>query len=203
MFTYAKAAEKVVNLAEIDWQGKQELKETCLYGMEMLIALLSNCFLVILVGVISGTLVEVLIYTVGWGSLRILAGGRHAKNHLYCILTYLAVMFLVICVGKYIAMFKYASIIILLMMLIGTLLNGLYAGSQKENKKEILRSKKKTWMVLAIECLSVCFLLWHSGSEIQVVYGLSIFSGAVLAESLFLLPKRSCKSNMEMQLIKS
>ncbi len=189
MFTYAKAAEKVVNLAEIDWQGKQELKETCLYGMEMLIALLSNCFLVILVGVISGTLVEVLIYTVGWGSLRILAGGRHGKNHLYCILTYLAVMFLVICVGKYIAIFKYASIMILLMMFISTLFNGLYAGNQKESKKEILRSKKKTLMVLAIECLSVCFLLWNSGSEIQVVYGLSIFAGAVLAESLFLLPK--------------
>ena len=143
MFTYAKAAEKVVNLAEIDWQGKQELKETCLYGMEMLIALLSNCFLVILVGVISGTLVEVLIYTVGWGSLRILAGGRHGKNHLYCILTYLAVMFLVICVGKYIAIFKYASIMILLMMFISTLFNGLYAGNQKESKKRNIKKQKE------------------------------------------------------------
>ena len=82
MFTYAKAAEKVVDLAEIDWQGRQELRETCLYGMEMLIALINNCFLVILVGVISGKLMEVLIYTVAWGSLRLFAGGRHGKNHL-------------------------------------------------------------------------------------------------------------------------
>ncbi len=188
MFTYGMLAEKLINLTDIDWQGKEEQRNTCRYGLEMLIALIANCMLMILIGVVSGRQKEMFIYLFAWGSLRLFAGGRHAKNHMQCITSFTAVMLLVIYAGRYLAVYEEVKIIILAFMLAGLVINAVYAGRHKEDKEKAAKSKKETLIVLGIEVLLVCYFMNDRYIGTQIPYYLTIFSGAVMAESFFLLP---------------
>lgn len=188
MFTYEMLAEQLINLVDIDWSGRDAQRNTCQYGLEILIAFVVNCVILLLIGAVSGKIKEIVIYVFAWGSLRLLAGGRHAKNHLFCIVYFIAVMFLVIYAAGYLVTLEDAKIMIPIFMLIGLAVNGVYAGRNKKNQKKAYKSKKATLIVCGIEYLVICFLVGKYFDRNQILYYLAIFSGAVLAESLFLLP---------------
>ncbi len=188
MLTYKRLAEKFINLTDIDWNGRDEQRNTCVYGLEMLIAFVVNCMLLLLAGIVTGQMKEIMIYTFAWGSLRLFAGGGHARNHLYCIVYFVAVMYLVIKISGYLAVSENVEVIILLFMLAGFVMNWAFAGKQKESPEDTMKYKKRALMVWAIEYLVIVFILKNYAREMELFYELVIFSGAVVAESLFLLP---------------
>lgn len=197
MFTYETLAEKLIDLTGIDWQEREDQRNTCRYGLEMLTAFLANCFLLFFLGIFSGMLREVCIYLAAWGSLRLFAGGRHAKNHLNCIVSFTTVMLLVIWSGQYLVTFAQVKAVILVCMIIGFVVNGIYAGGYRKDKKEMVKNKKRTLIVWCIQFLAILSFFCQKPLRMQVLYEMFLVSGAVLAESFFLLPKVNKKNSQE------
>ena len=71
------------------------------YGFELLIALLSTTFAIVLISVFINKFVETILYLVGFFSVRVICGGYHAKHHYSCFITtissYLLFLLLNIC----------------------------------------------------------------------------------------------------------
>ncbi|MDE6433095.1 MAG: accessory gene regulator B family protein [Lachnospiraceae bacterium] len=188
MITYNMLADRLISIADIDWRGREDQRNTCCYGLEMLLAFVVNCILVFLLGVVLRRLKEIFIYSVVWGSLRLSAGGRHADNHLRCIITYIASMLLVIYGGEYLAVNHNINIWIIFGMFAGFVVNAVYAGRHKKSSEEQKRNKKKTLMAWGAHFLFICYSMSRQMNGIQIKYNVFIILGAVLAESFFLLP---------------
>ena len=71
------------------------------YGFELLIALLSTTFAIVLISLFINKFVETILYLVGFFSVRVICGGYHAKHHYSCFITtissYLLFLLLNIC----------------------------------------------------------------------------------------------------------
>ncbi len=190
MFSYTELAEKLISLAGIDWHGRENQRSACRYGLETLIALVVNFTIVLTVGFLLGIMKEVLVYLFAWGGLRLFAGGKHAENHRSCITTYTITMLVVIYGCRYLSINYDLTWMEISFMLIGLVMNAVYAGNHKKDKREAVRFKLTATAILVTELIFLCILsgsrLAAAGSELQTI--LSVFAGAVLAESVFLLP---------------
>lgn len=190
MFSYEMLADRLIDAANIDWNGRESQRNSCRYGMEMLISMVINFGLVLITGLLLGILKEVLIYLLAWGSLRIYSGGRHAANHRNCITLYISVMVIVIFLCRYLTArvdLRYAEIAVFTVALI---INILYAGNTKSDQRIKIKNKRITLMVLLLQFVFVLIgnTVELSGDRLYQQYLVSVIAGAVLAESLFLIP---------------
>lgn len=198
MFSYETLADKLINMADVDWTGRENLKNTCRYGMEMFIAMVVNFGIVLAIGLALDIMKEVLIYLFAWGSLRVFSGGRHASNHRSCIIIFTLTMLIIIYGCKYLTINFELRNVEIAVMITAFIINGLFAGNHKTNKQKAVRYKSITMLVLIIQLVILCIGngILLTGVEVNLQYLLSVFTGAVLAESIFLIPFPFSKKNM-------
>lgn len=189
MSSYEVLADKLIDLANVDWRGRESQRNTCRYGMEMLISLIVNFGLTLIIGLLLGIFKEVLIYLLAWGSLRLFSGGRHAANHLNCISIFITVMVLVIFISKFLVVRIDIRNIEIAVFIVAFILNSLYAGNQKTDPRRKIKNKKITIMILIIQFVIVIIgSIMQFRTSINQLHLVAVITGAVLAESLFLIP---------------
>lgn len=190
MISYEIMADKLIDVADVDWNGRESLRNSCRYGMEILISMVVNYGLVLLAGLLLGILKEVVIYLFAWGSLRFFSGGRHAANHRRCIIIYMSVMVFVILMCRYLTVRVDLKIYEIAAFIVAFILNVLYAGDQKANQRRSIKNKKiaLTILILQFVLVMVGTTLQLPDNSIYLQYLASIITGAALAESLFQIP---------------
>jgi accessory gene regulator B len=195
MFSYDMLADKLIDLANIDWSGRESQRNSCRYGLEMLIATIVNFVLVIITGSLLGILKEAFIYLIAWGSLRLFSGGSHARNHRNCIITFIAVMLVVIYTCKYLLAGVNAGYYEIAALTIAFILNAIYAGNQKRDLGKRKKNKRISLIILTTYLLIVVLgNTVFSANSADHRYMLSVMTGAILAESLFLIPIKKAES---------
>lgn len=176
MNSYVNLADKLIDFANVDWSGRESQRNSCRYGVEMLISVIVNFGLVLITGLLLGIIKEVLIYLIAWGSLRLFSGGRHATNHRNCIILYITVMVITIFTCKYGVANVDTKNLEVVMFAVAFIINILYAGREQTKLERKNKFKYITLMVLAIQ-----FVIVMTGNT-------SIITGAVVAQSMFVIP---------------
>lgn len=164
------------------------------YAMELALTTLFQGLLILSLSFVFHVTTESLIYVVTFSSLRLFAGGIHAKTHFRCALFYNIVHFLSIYFILQIKSDTLAGWILLFSSVIAVVLVFQYAPVASRNKPlsqgEILKYRKISRLIILIQCSLACisytYLHYHGHIE-RIAYPLLI-GLAYLNESITLLP---------------
>lgn len=162
---------------------KEEEKEICQYGYEILLSTFLGYTIVLLLSLLFGNLIEGLVFLFVFVLTRMYTGGYHAKTYLTCNIclacTYLLYMGMV-----YILKYSHGSNILLLLMLTVYCLCTIWF-TPIENPNKVLTEKKKKkvrkisqilmtiWSILAIS-------LMFFNNEIGIMIIVTVFIVAIL-----------------------
>lgn len=70
------------------------------YGFELLVSTLVNVFVLIIIGIVTNSELQAVMYCIGFVVLRMFAGGYHATTHLRCILIFNSSFLIVVIFDK-------------------------------------------------------------------------------------------------------
>lgn len=82
------------------------------YGFETFLASLINIVTVLIIGAISGRFIHTLLFLITYSSVRQFSGGYHAKNHIRCFITFMAIYISTLVFSAYIGVSKNNFIIV-------------------------------------------------------------------------------------------
>ena len=170
----------------------QDKFEIYKYGFELLISSLIGISLILIIGYLSNTFFDSLVFLVCFILLRQCTGGYHSKTYLSCNLSFITVYLIFIYYRNYI-MFSYEGLII--SVIISLLIIFLLAPMEHKNKK--MNKEKKTLHKITSRIISFVFLLIT-----LVLYFLKnptylVFSYVLLSTSVLLLMGRKGGSWLE------
>lgn len=70
---------------------REEGKEIIVYGLDALLSTLANLVVIIVLGLLLGQFVQTVVFLVSFASLRVFAGGYHARTRLGCTATFIII----------------------------------------------------------------------------------------------------------------
>ena len=165
MTMYREAAERIVDIYDINWEKNMRMKEACICSVENIIANAVNISLVFLITTALGILTESLIFIVTFAAIRFYSGGAHAKNYTKCLLTYLCLLLVSVSTAKLLIVIqdnKVINIICIISMVIATIINYKYAATQIFLGEYISSYRKKAcgiFIILYIFMITLCILI--------------------------------------------
>ena len=149
----------------------EEEKEVCAYGMELIISGIISVALVIIIGLITGSIWYAVVYNIMMIVIRLYTGGYQQRNHICSAITYITHVGCNVCYcGTYmisllmlrIQMYVRGTIITWLIALAGYLIIVLNAPLEHHNKKLTMEQKEKYMIVsavLGIASMLISFIL--------------------------------------------
>ena len=132
----------------------QDKFEIYKYGFELLISSLIGISLILIIGLLSNTFSDSLIFLICFILLRQCTGGYHSKTYLSCNLSFMSVYLIFIYYRNYIA-FSYEEILIIVITSIVIIF--LLAPMEHKNKK--MNKEKKSFHKITSRIISFTFLL--------------------------------------------
>lgn len=199
MAGYRGIAEKVVEVYDFDWQNNTKMKEACICSVEGVIANIFNLSLVLLTAAVLKILQEAVIFMLAFATLRLYAGGAHAKNYVRCVSTYLCVLLASVSCAKYGASIQggWTAAVCGFSMLAAAIINYKYAARQQCLGERTIVYRKmfcRIFMFICIFMTAVCCLYFNTASShiretFQKVILLLAF--AMLAQSIALWTGRN------------
>lgn len=173
---------------------KEEDIEVYYYGLQLLIATLFKCLGILIIAAFTGLVKEAVVFIIFFSSLRIQAGGYHAKTVLNCFIGTIILISISIILVKILSM-AYQPYYILISMVASIALVFLYAPSESENKpltkeEEIIYRQKSLQTVIIG---NIIILILMAFSDKSIYFGV-IASTGFLLESLTLIHPRKRKS---------
>ncbi|WP_353093125.1 accessory gene regulator B family protein [Tissierella praeacuta] len=176
---------------------KEDDMEVYYYGLQLLIATLFKCLGILIIAAFTGIVKETVVFIIFFSSLRIQAGGYHAKTVLNCFIGTIILISISIILVKILFM-AYQPYYILISMVASIALVFLYAPSESENKpltkeEEIIYRRKSLQTVIIG---NIIILILMAFSDKSIYFGV-IASTGFLLESLTLIHpcKRKSKTN--------
>jgi len=178
-FTLKKLYEKsIINEEDMEIYG---------YGLKLLISTIFKVLGFLAVGIFTGLLKETIIFILFFSSLRIQAGGYHAKTVIGCFLGTLVLIFTSIVLVKILPV-DYTTYFILITLVVSNLLIFIYAPLENKNKpftdEEKVVYKHRSILVAIIGSF---IILASIGLGQKFVYLGTIASASFLLESLTLI----------------
>ena len=186
MYENHKWSDTLIELTDTNWEGQEEKREICRNGLEMLLGVIFTGAFLLLIGTLMDMKTEVAIYITAWSLLRIASGGKISNivnDTIYFIIAALAV----ICSGRRVVQIQEIKMVILLFMVVGFVINLLYAGKRQNEKKFWNIRKMGTLIVWTLEFLIICNLLNEKAINIEDMNHLFIIAAAVCLESMFMV----------------
>jgi accessory gene regulator B len=167
---------------------KPEDTEAYAYGLEILYSTILNSAAVLLIAVITGELIAVAVYMAAFLTLRINAGGYHAKTHLGCISILAAVLLIFTAVIKLLpdAAFPYAAAAVMAAAAVPVFI---FAPVEHPNhplrEKAVKRLRKTTLIFLSVWTI-LCFVFIFFAPELSfyAACGALTAAGALTAEKM-------------------
>lgn len=126
-------------------------KEIYEYGVELLISTLVNLFIIILIGVLSGQIIECIIFFCVFCLMRFLCGGFHAESYLKCTLLFTSILLSVLLINHMLYNISYHYWII--MYLFSAFIIGFLSPIDNPNKLLTNEEKHKFKIYSIIETL--------------------------------------------------
>ena len=189
--------------------NKNDEKKTSIevyrYGVEVLLSISINTLLILILGWILNIFIEIAIFMLAFGLLRVLAGGYHAKTHLSCFLIYISTAVPTILFIRYFQMPLFQQLLFIeLLCLVSLFLVYKFAPVDSKNRpmshKEIFVYRTRSRGFITIFSISVVFACLFFPS---IIYYVTISAGAVFIESITLLPKFNKKEDVKNEKTKS
>lgn len=149
MALYRVSAEKLVNTYDFDWKDNLRMKEVCICSVESFLANMMNTVLLVVCAIITGLWKEMAIYILTFATIRVYAGGVHAKDYIRCIISYVTIMLACIGCVKYCipsARF-YVCAILLVSVFFSGWINWKYAAKQKNCGTKRTAYRKRALMM--------------------------------------------------------
>ncbi|WP_312693504.1 accessory gene regulator ArgB-like protein [Caproiciproducens sp.] len=171
-----KASSKGGLIAEKD-------EEIYLFGIETALLKLIHFSTMLIIGLCAGKLLETFVFIVSYSTLRVYAGGYHAKTRLRCYgISWLLILFVLLftefCPNQI------AFVVSILVSLPSYFIIFLLAPVDNINKPlddtEIHHYKIKARIVLSVELIISMIFLFTYLIQISLIVSLSIFSVAIM-----------------------
>lgn len=167
----------------------EEEKSDFLYGIEISLLFIFDVLSLILIGAITGHLLEIFFFTMGFTPLKVHAGGYHAKTPLQCVLIYIIVVYLSIVVTQSFMNSIIFQICILAGLVISSIILIKFAPAESINKPLCQEQKRHnrtcTFLTFSIQCMLIIMaLIFHTMN-----YYMFLFIIGIVAESVSLLIK--------------
>lgn len=83
-----KVAGHTADLLSTNQIIRDDDKEIYAYGIEVILSTVINLVVIVAIGILMGRFAETAIFILAFASLRVYAGGYHARTHLGCIATF-------------------------------------------------------------------------------------------------------------------
>jgi accessory gene regulator B len=165
----------------------EEKKNVYAYGFELLISTILNALGVLIVALIMENLAGALLFSLAFISLRITAGGYHAKKYLSCFLIFIIVFILFTILIDFIDG-AYSLHYVIFSCLISSSLVWLFSPVEAKNKplgeKQKERLKKRSLITMSIiMALTMTYIFLP---DLPLIY-LEYFMSGALAASLSLV----------------
>lgn len=200
---YRKISQKLVQAYPCDWDKNLRMKETCICSVEIACSTIMNLFIITLLACFLSKKVEVAVFFIVYGIMRLYAGGTHAASHLKCILFYVMILLISIYAAEYLAKYPNGMYLLgFLVPLISLTVNHLYGGKQKTLEEAESRKYIKYCMAITIffniSLLIMCFFqtlhLKGKNSDISIYFYIQSFAMLFQSFSLF-LGRKQCTRN--------
>ncbi|WP_304943243.1 accessory gene regulator ArgB-like protein [Vallitalea guaymasensis] len=168
---------------------KEDDKEVYTYGFEIIISSLLILIGMVILGIIFRCLLKVIVFILFFCSLRIQAGGYHAKSHWKCFIYFLLSCFLAILISHLLLDFDKNLIIIILVLIESCIIIITYAPVDTVNKplgsSEKVAYKKKSMITVIVQSIIIIAMSIFLNS-LESYYMVAAI--AVFMESLTVLP---------------
>ncbi|CAK7085551.1 accessory gene regulator B family protein [Tissierella sp.] len=166
---------------------KEEDIEVYRYGLQLLVATILKGLGIAIIGILTGLLKESIIFILFFSSLRIQAGGYHAKTVINCFIGTSMLLFLSILLLKLLPVI-YQPYYVLISMVFSIFFVYLYAPLESENKpldeEEKILYRRRSLQTVIIG--NIIILISMAFSD-KFVYYAAIASTGFLLESLTLI----------------
>jgi accessory gene regulator B len=159
------------------------------YGFEILVSSLSILFGVLLIGILLNIFIEVVVFVIFFGILRVSAGGAHARSHSACFLYFSIILFVSIFISYCLVVYtQIAPIVAVLMFLVSWLFIELYAPKESENKPLSLVEKRifKNRSKISIAILGIGIIFMYLIAKEDSIYYM-VAATALFVEGLTLM----------------
>jgi Membrane protein putatively involved in post-translational modification of the autoinducing quorum-sensing peptide len=153
------------------------------YGAECFINLLISDGLLIIVGLFTGRVLELLVWAVSYTLLRTNLGGLHASTHFRCIAIGTVIGASSLVLSPLLISFPYFSAPCLLLATVAAVI---LAPVPHKNKRHVQKQKNKIKLKVAVILLCECALViafWFISSTVSAY----IASGVIMASALGVL----------------
>lgn len=166
------------------------------YGFEITLANIVNAVIVLMIGMIGSSLLEIGLFYFIFVSLRFYCGGYHAKSYSKCFMLFALTCLISLCIGNVITYYQAEEAILAVSLIVQGIC--IYKMAPIENKNKQLNQEEKTifkkrcWLVYSFwMVVGMCFILL--GLE-----GLtSAFSAAFILISIFMITEKTGGNNDE------
>lgn len=168
---------------------KEEDQEIYTYGFEIVISSLLILIGMIGLGILLHQLLKVIVFILFFCSLRIQAGGYHAKTHLKCFIYFLLSCFFAILISYLLKDYNRNLLIIVLVLIESCIIIFTYAPVDTINKplcdSEKINYKRKSMVTVIIQSLIIATLsmFFNSLESYYMVAAIAVFM-----ESITVLP---------------
>lgn len=149
-----KLTNKYINSNEID----EEERDVYCYCFELLLSTVVNLICVLVIGIVSNLILEMLTFSVVFMCMRGSSGGYHAKTHIGCIIMLLLNILVLVLILKIvsIAILFYASIAcVCVSSVLFIILSPVDSENKKLDSSEKKRNKLKSVIYLSISVVAV------------------------------------------------
>ena len=145
---------------------KEEEKEVCAYGMELIISGIISVALVLIIGLITGNTCYAVVYNIMMIVIRMYTGGYHADTHVGCNVCYCMAFLISIALLRG-QMYIKNDITIWMVAMAGYLIIVLNAPLEHHNKKLTMKQKQDYMIISSV--LGIASLLISFGLNIMGV----------------------------------
>lgn len=180
---FAKVAKQLAVQLEENQIIKSDDRELYVYGLNQGMSILLNIATTLGIGLLFGTVLQLVVFMVAYIPLRSYAGGYHARTPVRCYLISIAMLTIISLLIKYITLVRWVYLIeTVISSVIIAILSPVADNNKPLDEIEIVVYKKRTKLILLAEVV-VSILSWITEWEFIFIIMTYVF----LVMSLMLL----------------
>lgn len=146
-----------------------------IYGFELLVSSVIETISLLLIGLLTGKLIDTIIFIISFSSIRVFSGGYHANSYLKCFIVTVAYYLLVLFSAYIMLAFPNRTIILIaIITLFLSLILFILTSPVKSKGKSILNYKKQKILSIISLCINailpIILLTIYQNNILIIVY---------------------------------
>lgn len=148
---YRRIAELFVDGYHYNWESNPRMKEACICSVEIVCSTMINIIIIFMMACLLSKEIPCIIFVIVNGTTRLFSGGKHAKNHSRCIMTYIGLLLLSVYIADYMGdMREEIYFLVMFVFIFSISINIKYGGMQKQLEEWERKKYRKICGVLVV-----------------------------------------------------